>query len=67
MRDKLRCSGHRDGNRCAHGFQASVACWPVSLKHAESVKPPMCMDEERCGELFDSNGGAPYPQPWWPK
>lgn len=61
MTDKLRCSGHRGGNQCIHGFRVSAACWPLSLEHAERTRPPMCVDEERCGELFVGNGGKPYP------
>lgn len=56
----LRCSGYRNGGRCAHGFRTSVACWPVSVEHANRCVPPMCCDEERSGELFDGMGGKPF-------
>lgn len=60
--DGLRCSGLLEGNRCAHGFAASAACWPANLARAEHGELPMCLDEELCGEWFDSNGGAPWPR-----
>lgn len=59
MTDDLRCSGLLDGNVCVHGFRASVACWPNSREHAAQVAPPMCCDEERCGDLFEGMGGKP--------
>lgn len=58
--DGFRCSGLRDGNICVHGFRASTGCWPLSREHAERVTPPMCCDEDRCAELFDSMGGKPF-------
>lgn len=60
--DGLRCSGLREGNRCAHGFRASIACWPTSVEQSKRVVP-MCCDEERCGELFFEMGGKPYQTP----
>jgi hypothetical protein len=62
--DPLRCSGLLDGNVCAHGFRASIGCWPTSIEHAHRCAIPMCCDEERCGELFDNNGGKPFQQEW---
>lgn len=56
--DGNRCSGLRDGNRCVHGFAAGVGCWPIFL---DRVRAPMCCDEERTAELFELNGGRPYP------
>lgn len=31
-----------------------------STEHALRSRPPMCMDEERCADLFDSTGGKPF-------